>query len=87
MIPFFCLHRRDVTETLQQPAMLYQSTHANVASSTSDRFFQILRCITSDLYNPLMLSAIALSFESPVLPVDASNDASCNLCMYASDTY
>ncbi len=29
--------------------LLYQSTHVSVASSTSARFFQLLRCITSAL--------------------------------------
>jgi hypothetical protein len=33
-----------------------------------------------------MLSAIALSYESPVQPVDASSSASLSRCVYASDT-
>jgi hypothetical protein len=49
--------------------LLNQSTHSSVANSTASMFRQgPRRRITSVLYNPMIDSARALSYESPVLP-------------------
>ena len=51
--------------------LLYQSTQVSVAISTSSMVRQGPRFrITSVLHNPLMVSAKALSYESPTLPTD-----------------
>jgi len=57
--------------------LLNQSIQDRVANSTSSALFQgpSLR-MTSVLYRPLIVSAIALSYESPRLPTQALNPAS-----------
>src|SRR5213594_3263858 len=56
---------------------LNQSTHSSVAYSTASRCRHgPRRWITSVLYRPMIVSANALSYESPTLPTDGSAPAS-----------
>ena len=50
--------------------MFHHETHWNVASSSSPRVRNgLLRQTSSVLYAPLTLSAMALSYESPTVPL------------------
>ena len=68
--------------------LLNQSTHSSVAYSTASRLRHgPRRQITSALYRPLIDSAIALSYESPVVPTDAWMPHSASLSLYLIDRY
>ena len=58
----FCFCRRDMVQSFPQLWLLYQSIHVSVASSTSVRFFQLLRCITS-FFKGYWCSLSSLSYE------------------------
>src|ERR671910_1212647 len=68
--------------------LLNQSTHSRVASSMASKLRHgPRRWITSALNKPLIVSARALSYESPVLPTDGSMPASASRSVYRIDRY
>src|SRR6266849_5282533 len=63
--------------------VLNQSTQSSVANSTASRCRHgPLRRITSVLNRPMMVSASALSYESPRLPTDGAMPASASRSVY-----
>ena len=63
-------------------------THRNVANSRSLKSWKSLRRQTSSvLYAPLTLSAMALSYESPTVPVEGSMPNSPTLVVYTRLMY
>ncbi len=67
---------------------LNQSTHSRVANSTASRLRHgPRRWITSALNKPLIVSARALSYESPTLPTEGSMPASASRSVYLMETY
>src|ERR671911_1136274 len=67
---------------------LNQSTHARVANSTASKLRHgPQRWITSALSGALIVSARALSYESPTLPTEGSMPASASRSVYLIETY
>ena len=63
-------------------------THRNVANSSSARSRKGLSCQTSSvLYAPSVLSAMALSYEAPTVPVEGSMPNSPTLVAYTRPRY
>src|SRR3954447_15248365 len=68
--------------------VLYQSTHSRVANSAASMLRHgPRRRITSVLNRPLIVSASALSYESPTLPTEGSIPASSRRSVYRIATY
>src|SRR5919202_5847639 len=68
--------------------LLYQSTHSKVANSTASMLRHgPRRRITSVANRPLIVSASALSYESPTLPAEGSIPASKSRSVYRIATY
>ena len=78
-------------EPVQLPcsrSWLYQSTHCSVANSTCSIVFQgPCWLISSVLYSPIVDSATALSYPSPMDPIEASAPASTSRWVKAKLVY
>jgi hypothetical protein len=69
-------------------AVLYQLAHSLVAASTWAGVSHGPRWpVTSVLYSPMMLSASALSYESPAVPTDGAIPAAASSAPYRMDRY
>jgi len=68
IVSVLCFSRRHVAERAEQPTMVIPMDPSSVASSTAFRSGHERLWITFALDKPLMVSANALSYESPTLP-------------------
>ena len=68
--------------------VLNHATHSRVANSTSPRLRHGPRCrMISVLKSPMTDFAIALSYESPLLPTEGAMPASANRSVYLIERY